>query len=156
MRAGLVIAPPYTLRYDNIGGLAVDGCRLANALFGKKHVHHNARLGERLNIGGMLCHHVVQCERLTVGKLKRYLFGKRLIELGRLRRCLGLGGVLFENMELMRNLAGKVLGSMLLWVIVVPKSLGDDLGRDIASDVHERREHLIVGELVLGASGSHS
>ena len=58
-------------------------------------------------------------------------------------------------MELVGNLAGKVLGRVLLGVIVVPQSLGDNLGRDIAGDVHESREHLVVGELILGASGSH-
>ncbi len=146
----------WRLRYDNIRRLVVDRCRLANTLLGKQDVHHDARLGEGLNLGGMLRHHVIERKRLTIGKLKRHLLGERLVQLSRLRWRLGLGGALLENMELVRNLAGKVLGSVLLGVIVVPKSLGDSLGRDTASDVHQSGKHLVVGELELGASGSHS
>ena len=155
-KVGRACALPQTLRYDNIGGFVVNRCRLAHALLGKKNVHHNARLAKRLDIGGMLCHHVIQRKRLTIGELGGNLLGERLVQQGRLARRLGLGRVLLENVELMGNLAGKVLGSVLLGVIVVPKRLGDDLGRDIASDVHQSGKHLVIGELILSASGSHS
>nr|DAM29247.1 MAG TPA: hypothetical protein [Caudoviricetes sp.] len=104
----------------------------------------------------MLCHHVVKRERLTIGELCGYLLGKLLVALCRIRRCLGLCSVLLEHVELMGNLASKVLWSVLLGVIVVPERGLDDLGRDFTSDVHQSGEHLVVGELKLGASGSHS
>ena len=152
---GLLSPHPRRLRYDNVSGLVVDGCRLAYALLGKQSVYNHARFRERPNLVGVFNHNVVERERLTFRELSGHLLGKRLVELSRLRRCLGLGGVLLENVELVGNLAGKVLGRMLLGVIVVPKRGFDDLGRDLASHVHEDREHLIVGELKLGASGSH-
>ena len=155
--AGGEIVPALArLRYDNVSRLVVDGCRLADALFGKQDVHDNARLRERLDLGGMLGHNVVERKGFTVRELGGNLFGKLLIKLSRLGRSLGLGGVLLENVELVRNLAGKVLRRVLLGVIVVPKRGLDSLGRDFARDAHEGREHLIVGELKLGASGSHS
>ena len=153
---GVCPAHPRRLRYDNVGGFVVDGCRLAHALFGKQNVHDYARLGERPNFVGVLNHHVVERERFAIGELGRNLLGKRLVKLGRLARRLGFGGVLLENVELVGNLASKVLGRVLLGVIVVPKRGLDDLGRDFARHVHESREHLVVGELKLGASGSHS
>ena len=58
-------------------------------------------------------------------------------------------------MELVGNLAGKVLGRMLLGVIVIPQRGLDDLGRNFARNAHQSGEHLIVGELKFGASGSH-
>lgn len=143
------------LRYDNISGLVVDGCRLAHTLFGKQNVHDYARLGERPNLVGVLNHHVVEREWLAIGELGCNLLGKRLVKLGRLARRLGLGGVFLENVELVGNLASKVLGRMLLGVIVVPKRGLDDLGRDLARHVHESCEHLVIGELKFGASGSH-
>lgn len=143
------------LRYDNISGLVVDGCRLAHALFSKQNVHDYARLGERPNLVGVLNHHVVEREWLAIGEFGCNLLGKRLVKLGRLARRLGLGGVFLENVELVGNLASKVLGRMLLGVIVVPKRGLDDLGRDLARHVHESREHLVIGELKFGASGSH-
>ena len=145
----------WRLRYDNISGFIVDGCRLAHALFSKQNVHDYARLGERPNLVGVLNHHVVEREWLAIGELGCNLLGKRLVKLGRLARRLGLGGVFLENVELVGNLAGKVLGRMLLGVIVVPERGLDDLGRDLARHAHESSEHLVVGELKLGASGSH-
>ena len=153
---GLLSPRPSRLRYDNVGGFVVDGCRLAHALFSKQNVDHNARLGERLNFVGMLNHNVVERERLTVRELGGYLLGKRLILQGRLGGRLGLGGVLLEHVELVGNLAGKVLGRVLLGVVVVPQRGLDDLGRDIARNAHQSGEHLVVGELELSASGSHS
>ena len=153
---GVCPAHPRRLRYDNISGLVVDGCRLAHALFGKQNVHDHARLGKRPNLVGVLNHHVVERERCAIGELGCNLLGKRLVKLGRLARCLGLGSVLLEHVELVGNLAGKVLGRMLLGVIVVPKRGLDDLGRDIARNAHQSCKHLVVGELKLGASGSHS
>lgn len=153
---GLLLPHPRRLRYDNVGGLVVDGCRLAHALFGKQNVHDYARLGERPNLVGVLNHHVVERERCSIGELGCNLLGKRLVKLGRLAWRLGLGGVLLENVELVGNLASKVLGRVLLGVVVVPQRGLDDLGRDFARHVHESREHLVVGELKLGASGSHS
>lgn len=152
---GLLSPHPRRLRYDNVGGFVVDGCRLAHALFGKQNVHDYASLGERPNLVGVLNHHVVERERLTIRELSGHLLGKRLVELSRLRRCLGLCGVLLENVELMGNLAGEVLGRVLLGVIVVPQRGLDDLGRDIARNAHQSGEHLIVGELKFSASGSH-
>lgn len=152
---GLLLPHPRRLRYDNVGGLVVDGCRLAHALFGKQNVHDYARLGERPNLVGVLNHHVVERERCSIGELGCNLLGKRLVKLGRLAWRLGLGGVLLENVELVGNLASKVLGRVLLGVVVVPQRGLDDLGRDFARHVHESREHLVVGELKLGASGSH-
>ena len=152
---GLLSPHHRQLRYDNISGLVVDGCRLANALFGKQNVDHNARLGERPNLVGVLNHHIVERERLAIGELCRDLLGKRFIKLGCLARRFGLSSVLLEHVDLMRNLAGKVLGRVLLGVIVVPQRGLDDLGRNLARHVHESREHLIVGELELSASGSH-
>ena len=152
---GLLSPHPRRLRYNNVSGFVVDGRRLAHALFGKQDVHDYARLGERLNLVGVLNHHVVERERCAIGELGCNLLGKCLVELSRLRRSLGLGGVFLENVELVGNLASKVLGRVLLGVIVVPKRGLDDLGRDFARHVHESREHLIVGELKLGASGSH-
>lgn len=149
-------AHPRRLRYDNISGLIVDGCRLAHALFGKQNVHDHARLAKRLDLVGVLAHNVVERERFAIGELGGNLFGERLIELGSLAWRLGLGGVLLENVELVGNLASKVLGRVLLGVIVVPKRGLDDLGRDLARHVHESSEHLVIGELKLGASGSHS
>ena len=150
-------APPTLARlgYDNVGGLVVDRCRLVHALLGKQSVHDYARLGERPNLVGVLNHHVVEREWFAIGELGCNLLGKRLVELSCLRRSLGLGGVLLENVELMGNLAGKVLGRVLLGVIVVSKRGLDDLGRNIARHVHESREHLVVSELELSASGSH-
>lgn len=152
---GLLSPHPRQLRYDNISCLVVDGCRLANALFGKQNVHDYARLGERPNLVGVLNHHVIERERFAIGELGCNLLGKRLVELSRLRRSLGLGGVFLENVELMRNLACKVLGRVLLGVIVIPQRGLDNLGRDFARHVHEGREHLVVGELELSAGGSH-
>lgn len=143
------------LRYDNISGLVVDGRRLARALFGKQNVNHNARLGERPNLVGVLNHHVVERERRAIGELGCNLLGKRLVKLGCLVWRLGLGSVLLEHVELMRNLAGKVLGSVLLGVIVVPQRGFDDLGRNLARHAHQSGEHLVIGELKLSASGSH-
>lgn len=155
-KVGRACAPPYRrLRYDNIRRLVVDRCRLANTLLGKQDVNHNASLAKRLDIGGMLCHHVIKRERFTIRELGSNLLGERLVQQSRLARSLGLCRVLLEHVELVGNLAGKVLGSVLLGVIVVPKRLGDDLGRDITRDVHDSREHLVIGELILGASGSH-
>ena len=152
---GLLSPHPRRLRYDNVSDLVVDGCRLAYALLGKQNVDHNARLGERLNLVGVLNHHVVERERLAIGELGCNLLGKRLVKLGSLAWRFGLGGVLLENVKLVENLASKVLGRVLLGVIVVPKRGLDDLGRDFARHVHESREHLVVGELKLGTSGSH-
>ena len=152
---GLLSPHPRRLRYDNVSGFVVDGRRLAHALLGKQSVDHNARLGERPNLVGVLNHHVVERERLAIGELGCNLLGKRLVKLGRLAWRLGLGGVLLENVKLVGNLASKVLGRVLLGVIVVPKRGLDDLGRDFARHVHESREHLVVGELKLGTSGSH-
>lgn len=154
-RWGIISPTLSRLRYNNIGGFVVDGCRLAHALLSKQDIYDHARLAKRLDLGGVLDHNVVERERLAIGELCRDLLGKRFIKLGRLARCLGLGGVLLENVELMRNLAGKVLGRVLLGVIVVPQRGLDDLGRDFARHVHESREHLVVGELELSASGSH-
>nr|DAG95916.1 MAG TPA: hypothetical protein [Herelleviridae sp.] len=103
----------------------------------------------------MLNHNVVEREWLTIGELSCHLFSKHLVELSRIRRLLGLGSVLLENVELVGNLAGKVLGRVLLGVIIVPQRGLDDLGRDFTRHVHQSGEHLIVGELKLGASGSH-
>lgn len=144
------------LGYDNIGGFVVDGRRLAHALFGKQDVYDHARLGKRPNLVGVINHHVVEREWFAIGELGCDLLGKRLVKLGHLAWRLGLGSVLLENVELVGNLAGKVLGSVLLGVVVVPKRGLDDLGRDLARHVHESREHLVVGELKLSASGSHS
>lgn len=152
---GVCPAHPRRLRYDNVGGLVVDGRRLAHALLGKQNVHDYARFGKRPNLVGVLNHHVVERERFAIGELGRNLLGKRLVKLGRLARCLGLGGVFLENVKLVGNLASKVLGRMLLGVIVIPQRGLDNLGRDFARHVHEGREHLVVGELELGASGSH-
>lgn len=152
---GIVSPTLDELRYDNVSGLVVDGCRLADALLSKQDVNHNARLGERPNLVGVLNHHIVERERLTVRELGCYLLGKRLILQGRLGGRLGLGGVLLENVELVGNLARKVLGRVLLGVIVIPQRGLDDLGRNLARDVHESRKHLVIGELKLGASGSH-
>ena len=143
------------LGYDNVSGLVVDGRRLAHALFGKQDVYDHARLGKRPNLVGVLNHHVVERERFAIGELGCNLLGKRLVELSSLARCLGLGSVLLEHVELMRNLAGKVFGRVLLGVIIVPQRGLDNLWRDFARHVHESREHLVVGELELGASGSH-
>lgn len=143
------------LSYDNVSGLVVDGCRLAHALLGKQNVHDHARFGERLDLGGVLGHNIVECERLTVRELCRYLLGERLVLKCRLGGRLGLGCVLLEDVKLVRDLAGKVLGRVLVRVIVIPKCGLDDLGRDLACNVHESREHLVVGELELGSSGSH-
>lgn len=153
---GEIVPALVRLGYDNIGGLVVDGCRLAYALLGKQNVHDHARFGERLDLGGVLGHNIVERERLTVRELCRYLLGERLVLKSRLGGRLGLGGVLLEDVELVRDLVGKVLGRVLLGVIVVPQRGLDDLGRNLARDVHESREHLIVGELKLSASGSHS
>lgn len=152
---GLLSPHPRQLRYNNIGGLVVDGCRLAHALLSKQDIYDHARLRERPKLVGVLNHHVVERERFAIGELGCNLLGKRFIKLGRLARYLGLGGVLLENVELMRNLAGKVLGRVLLGVIVIPQRGLDNLGRDFARHVHEGREHLVVGELELSASGSH-
>lgn len=152
---GLYPPPLDELRYDNVCRLIVDGCRLAHALLSKQNVDHNARLGERPNLVGVLNHHVVERERLTVRELCRYLLGKRLVLERRLGVRLGLGCVLLEDVELVRDLARKVLGRVLLGVIVVPQRGLDDLGRNLARHVHEGREHLVVGELELSASGSH-
>lgn len=143
------------LRYDDVSRFIVDGSSLAHALFGKQNVDYNARLGERPNLVGVLNHHVVERERFAIGELGSNLFGKLLVLERRFRRCFGLGSVLLEHVELMGNLAGKVLGRVLLGVIVVPKRGLDDLGRDFARHVHQSGEHLVVGELKLGASGSH-
>ena len=153
---GLLSPHPRRLRYDNVSGFVVDGCSLAHALLGKQGIDHNARLAKRFDLGWVLAHNVVERERLAIGELGCNLLSKRLVELSRLRRCLGLGGVLLEHVELVGNLASKVLGRVLLGVIVVPKRGLDDLGRDLARHVHESREHLVVGELELSASGSHS
>lgn len=152
---GLLSPHPRRLRYDNVSGLVVDGCSLADALLSKQDVYDHARLRERPNLVGMLNHNIVERERLTIRELSGHLLGKCLVELSRLRRCLGLGGVFLEHVELVGNLAGKVLGRVLLGVIVVPKRGLDDLGRNLARHVHQSGEHLIVGELKFGASGSH-
>ena len=154
-KAGTCPALPRQLRHDNVSGFVVDWCRLAHALFGEQNVDHDARFGERLDLVGVVAHNVVEREWLTIGELGCNLLGKRLIKLRRLRRSLGLGGVLLENVELVRDLAGKVLGRVLLGVIVVPERGLDDLGRDLARHAHESSEHLVVGELKLSASGSH-
>ena len=153
---GLLSPRPSRLRYDNVGGFVVDGCRLAHALLSKQNVDHNARLAKRLNLIGVLNHNIVERERCAVRELGGYLLSESLILQSRLGWCLGLGGVLLEHVELMGNLAGKVLGRVLLGVVVVPQRGLDDLGRDLARHVHQSGEHLVVGELKLGASGSHS
>ena len=153
---GLLSPRHRRLRYDNISGLVVDGRRLANALFSKQNVHDYARLGERLNFGGVLNHNIVERERLTVREFGRNLLSESLVLQGRLGGCLGLGCVLLEHVELVGNLAGKVLGCVLLGVVVVPQRGLDNLGRDFARHVHQSGEHLVIGELKLGASGSHS
>lgn len=152
---GIVSPTLDELRYDNVCRLVVDGCRLADALLSKQDVHNHARLAKRLDLGGMLGHNIVERERLTVRELGCYLLGKRLVLERRLGGRLGLGCVLLEDVELVRDLASKVLGRVLIGVIVVPQRGLDDLGRNLARDVHESREHLVVGELELGASGSH-
>ena len=152
---GLLSPRPSRLRYDNVGGFVVDGCRLAHALFGEQNVHDYARLAKRLDLGGVLAHNIVERERLTVGELGGYLLSESLILQGRLGGRLGLGGVLLEHVELVGNLAGKVLGRVLLGVVVVPQRGLDNLGRDFARNAHQSSEHLVVGELKLGASGSH-
>ena len=152
---GLLSPRPSRLRYDNVGGLVVDGCRLAHALFGEQNVDNNARLGESPNLIGVLNHNIVERERLTVREFGGNLLSKRLVLQGRLGGCLGLGGVLLEHVELVGNLAGKVLGRVLLGVVIVPQCGLDNLGRDIARNARQSGEHLVVGELKLGASGSH-
>lgn len=154
-RWGLLSPHPRRLRYDNVSGFVVDGRRLAHALFGKQDVYDHARLTKRLDLVGVLAHNVVERERFAIGELGRNLLGERLVKLCRLARCLGLGSVILEHVELMRDLASKVLGSVLLGVVVVPQRGLDDLGRDFARNAHQSGEHLIVGELKLGASGSH-
>lgn len=144
------------LRYDNISGLVVDGCRLAHALFGKQNVHDYARLGERSNLVGVLNHHVVEREWLAIGELGCNLLGKRLVKLGRLARRLGLGGVFLENVELVGNLAVKVLDRMNVCLIGIAQNLTNEvIGHALGATFGKDCKHLIVGELKFGASGSH-
>ena len=153
---GLLSPHPRQLRYDNVSGLIVDGCRLAHALLGKQDVYDHARLGERLNLVGMLDHNIVERERLTIRELSGHLLGKRLVELSRLRQCLGLGGVFLEHVELVRDLTVEVLDCMDVCLIVIAHDLTDKVvGYALGAALCKDGEHLVVGELELGASGSH-
>ena len=152
---GLLSPHPRRLRYDSIGHLVSDGCNLGSALVEHEQPDNLCGLGRGRYHTRELCHNLGEREWLAIRVSCCELFGCCAILKRCLARRLGLGGVLLENVELVGDLAGKVLGRVLLGVIVVPQRGLDNLGRDLASHVHEDREHLIVGELKLGASGSH-
>ena len=153
---GLLSPHPRRLRYDNVSGLVVDGCSLADALLSKQDVYDHARLRERPNLVGMLNHNIVERERLTIRELSCNLFGKRLVKLGRLARRLGLGGVLLEDVELVGNLTVEVLDCMDICLIGIAHDLADKvIGYALSAALRKDGEHLIVGVLKLGASGSH-
>ena len=148
---------PRRLRYDNVGGLVVDGCHLAHALFGKQDVHYHARLAKRFDLGGVLAHNIVERERLAIGELGCNLLGKCLVKLGFLARRLGLGSVLLVHVVLMRNLAVKVLDRMNVCLIGIAQNLTNEvIGHALGATFGKDCKHLIVSERKLSASGSHS
>ena len=153
---GVCSAHHRRLRYDGIGHLVSDGCNLGSALIEHEQIDNLCGLGRRRYHARELCHNLGEREWLAVRVSCRELFGCCTVFKRRLARRLGLGGVLLENVELVGNLASKVLGRVLLGVVVVPQRGLDDLGRDIARNAHQSCKHLVVGELKLSVSGSHS
>ena len=157
MVEGVAITSPTLgrLRYDSIGHLVSDGCNLGSAIVEHEQPDNLCSLGRGRYHTRELRHNLCERERFTVRVSCRELFGCCTVLKRRLARSLGFCCVLLENVELVRDLTGKVLGRVLLGVIVIPERGLDDLGRDFAHHVHQSGKHLVVGELKLGASGSH-
>nr|DAW77126.1 MAG TPA: hypothetical protein [Caudoviricetes sp.] len=154
---GLLSPHPRRLCYDGIGHLVSNGCNLGSALIEHEQPDNLCGLGRRRNHARELCHNLGEREWLAVRVSCRELFGCCTVFKRRLAWRLGLGCVLFEHVVLMRNLAVKVLDRMNVCLIGIAKNLTNEvIGHALGAAFGKDREHLIVGELKLSASGSHS
>ena len=153
---GLLSPHPRRLCYDGIGHLVSDGCNLGSALIEHEQPDNLCGLGCRRCHARELCHNLGEREWLAVRVSCREFFGCCAILKRRLARRLGLGFVLLEDMVLMRNLAVKVLNRMNVCLIGIAHDLADKVvGYALGAALRKDGEHLVVGELKLGASGSH-
>ena len=153
---GVCPARPRQLRYDGIGHLVPDGCNLGSALIEHEQPDNFCGLGRRRYHARELCHNLGEREWLAVRVSCRELFGCCAVLKRRLARRLGLGGVLLEHVVLMRNFAVKVLDRMNVCLIGVAQNLTNEvIGHALGTAFGKDREHLVVGKLKLGASGSH-
>ena len=144
------------LRYDGIGHLVSDGCNLGSALIEHEQPDNLCALGLRRYHARELCHNLGEREWLAVRVSCRELFGCCTVFKRRLARRLGLGCVLLEHVVLMRDLTVEVLDCMNVCLIGVAQNLTNEvIGHALGAAFGKDREHLVVGELKLGASGSH-
>ena len=153
---GLLSPHPRRLCYDGIGHLVSNGCNLGGALIEHEQPDNLCGLGRRRYHTRELCHNLGERERFAVRVSCRELFGCCTVLKCCLARCLGLGGVLFENVVLMRNLAVKVLDRMDVCLVGIAQNLTNEvIGHALGAALGKDGKHLVVGELELGASGSH-
>lgn len=153
-----VVCPAHhrRLRYDGIGHLVSDGCNLGSALIEHEQPDNLCGLGRRRYHARELCHNLGEREWLTVRVSCRELFGCCPVFKRRLARRLGLGCVLLEHVVLMRDLTVEVLDCMDVCLIGIAKNLTNEvIGHALGAAFGKDREHLVIGELKLSASGSH-
>lgn len=153
---GLLSPHPRRLRYDSIGHFVSDGCNLGSALVEHEQPDNLCGLGRGRYHTRELRHNLGERERLTVRVSCRELFGCCTVLKRRLRRSFGLCHVLLEDVEFVRDLTVEVLDCMDVCLIGIAHDLADKVvGYALSAALRKDGEHLVIGVLELGASGSH-